>query len=108
MIILLKADCAKYKALEGLKKQPCVSLPTMQGQVDCSFNKLKSFTADHYWWCWIAVGVLIIGTVIFNIILVWAHQRLGGETCFEFESTSVIQIRTICKYLTRANHCRKN
>ena len=27
---------------------------------------------------WVAVGVLIGYTVLFNIILVWAHQRLGA------------------------------
>lgn len=33
---------------------------------------------DHYFWCWIAVGVLVLGTLLFNIILVWAHQHLGA------------------------------
>jgi len=36
------------------------------------------FGADEYWWCWVAVGVLIGYTVLFNIILVWAHQHLGA------------------------------
>ena len=38
-----------------------------------------STAADHYWWCYVGIGVLIAGTVLFNIILIWAHQYLGGN-----------------------------
>ena len=39
----------------------------------------RILSADHYWWVWIGVGVLIISVVGFNFVLIWAHGFLGRE-----------------------------
>lgn len=42
--------------------------------------KSRGFS-NHYWWCWVGIGVLIMGNVIFNIGLIAAHAYLPRESC---------------------------
>eukprot|EP00891_Asterochloris_glomerata_P009650 jgi/Astpho2/9650/Aster-03918 len=42
--------------------------------------KSRGFS-NHYWWCWVGIGVLIMGNVIFNIGLIAAHAYLPRPAC---------------------------
>ena len=43
-------------------------------------SQAKGAGADEYKWVWIGACYLIFCNILFNVILILAHQYLGGES----------------------------
>ena len=63
----------------ALQDQPATASGVQQFHVTTLGDQAlmqRGFTTPG-WWYWLAVGVIIGFTLIFNCIIIWAHTRLG-------------------------------